>query len=171
MDGNVSEEESVEIQNKVNEENQKKHNSKSTHDTEVTTRRRLHTWGGVEKRDMETPINWEKKRPESIPKVQRTIKKATRPGTKTCQKVLPKTKSMIQVRANYINKNKQVRDKNEERNEESRPLKKMKNDNEISKKKENSNKNNNGDIVGVTNSEKHHKPDENTIRKKSSKNS
>ena len=116
MDGNVSEDDSVETQNKVNEENQKKHNSKNTHDTGVTTRRRLHTWGGVEKRDMETPINQKKKRPESIPNVQRTIKKATRPGTKTCKKIPLKTKSMIQVRANYINKNKEVRDKNEDRN-------------------------------------------------------
>ena len=71
MDGNVSEEDSVEkIQNKVNEENQKRNYSKNTHDTGVTTRRRLHTWGGVEKRDMKTPINWKKKRPGSIPKVQ-----------------------------------------------------------------------------------------------------
>ena len=65
---------------------------------------------------------------------------------------------MIQVRASYINKNKEIGDKNEELNEESSPLKKkMKNDNEISKRKENSNKNNNGDLAGFSISEKHHK--------------
>ena len=174
MDGNCSiDDDGVEIQNKGIEENQKKQRDigKNTHDARITTRRRLNTWGGDEMRNVETPINWkkgEKPMKEIIPTVQRTIKKVTRPGTKTYQKVLPKTKSMIQVRANYINKINEMGDKNDERDDESSPLKKkMKNDIVISKKKENYNKNNNGDVAGLSIPEKQHKkPDENTTRKK-----
>ena len=172
MDGNsIIDDDGAEIQNKENEENQKKQKQKdigkNTHEAGKATRRRLHTWGGDERRNVETPINWEKPMKGSTPSEQRNIKKVTRPGTKTCQKVLPKKKSMIQVRANYINKINEIADKNE-RNEESSPLKKkMKNDNVISKKKENCNKNINEDEVGSPIPENQYKkPDENTRRKK-----
>ena len=115
---------------------------------------------GVEMRNRETLENEKIEKPDegNIPKVQQTTKKSSRPGTKTCQKVLPKTKSMIQVRANYINKNnKEIRDKSVERNEESSPVKKMKNDNEISKKKENYDKNNKEELIRLSISEKQSK--------------
>ena len=69
-----------------------------------------------------------------------TTKKAERPKAKTCQKVIPKTKSLIQVRVNYLNKNNKDKDNEMEiRNEESSPVKKkMKKDNHMGKKKEDS---------------------------------
>merc|ERR1712055_723823 len=62
-----------------------------------------------------------------------------RPATKTCNKVFTKSKSLIQVRVNYLSKiNRDKEDESVIRNEESSPVKKkMKNDNKTSKKKEN----------------------------------
>ena len=166
----------MKIKKKVDDidRNQKKQRyiNRSSRDTGAfTQRRRLHTWGGVEKRNRETLENEKIEKPDegNIPKVQQSTKKSSRPGTKTCQKVLPKTKSMIQVRANYINKNnKEIWDKSVERNEESSPVKKkMKNDNEIGKKKENYDKNNKEELIRLSISEKQSKKlDGNGTRKK-----
>ena len=57
---------------------------------------------------------------EQISKPKRTIKKEERPTTKTSQKVLPKTKSLIQVRVNYVSKNNRDKEtKRRNRNQES----------------------------------------------------
>merc|ERR1711956_130083 len=112
----------------------------------VSARGRLHYWVGVgNDKPIEIPTNEKKsssEKEEKISEPKRNKRKAERPATKTCQKVFKKSKSLIQVRVDYLSKDSRDKeDKSVKRNEESSPeKKKMKNDNKTSKKKENDKK-------------------------------
>ncbi|CAL4114702.1 unnamed protein product, partial [Meganyctiphanes norvegica] len=104
--------ENEEIITKANGENQKKkkNNFLGINDAGlVVGRGRMHSWGGEEiSENIGNSINRKKSIPEErnpTSKQHPTIKKAERPTAKTCKKVLPKAKTMIQVRVNYLNKN------------------------------------------------------------------
>ena len=146
---NREENQDIEILDKENEDKQKK---QSTTDSNplfkgvVSARGRLHSWVGVgNDKPIEIPTNEKKsssEKEEEISEPKRNKRKAERPATKTCQKVFKKSKSLIQVRVDYLSKDSRDKeDKSVKRNEESSPeKKKMKNDNKTSKKKENDDK-------------------------------
>ena len=170
---NREENQNIEILDKGNEDIQKIQSSTTESNPLfkgiVTARGRMHSWVGVgNDKPIEIPTNGKKSssEKEEISKPKGTKRKAERPATKTCQKVF--TKSLIQVRVNYLSKN--SRDKEDEsvkRNEESSPVKKkMKNDNKTSKKKENDDRKIEKESIGLNLPEKPKKTEDNIKRKK-----
>ena len=177
-DNSNKENQDIEILEKGNEDKQKKQScttdSNPLFKGVVTARGRFNSWVGVGNDEpIEIPTNGKKSsaekesEKEEISQPKRNKRKAERPATKTCNKVFTKSKSLIQVRVNYLSKIN--RDKEYEsviRNEESSPVKKkMKNDNKTSKKKENDEKIEK-ESVGLYKPEKLPKTTEDNIKSK-----